>query len=476
LTTEEKEKEKEKKKPGPKLHDWKKQIIPIDVTALFQWYKKNRRGKKPKVRALFYHLLQNGVIKIKSSVTYNTFSSEMSIARLESGLIPLDSLRDDVRPHVAMPDEREPEQVVTDAMDVLMNIFDYYVLYRWKDQPIWVEIWIEKDALQDDFQYVINKHNLQVVLQINRGQEGTSALREAYLRLARKQKEGKKVVILYFGDQDSDGEAMDDDILRRLKKMAIVDGIKLIKASSDMKQEVKEKYLTQRYGEAYTKDYKAGDNLTLEERMLYGAHDSYGFPAFHILDFSEDLFEFRRVALTDEQVNDPELRLDKLDEKQIHQLDWRSLRPMDRDFVNKHGSLYEVELDGLAIKPQFEDIIVDAVDGCYDWDLWENCVQYEVDGAFPKALMELHMLESLHELNMKFGYKNKRVKDHDIIEIREKAFEKVQKLRGRVIAIRGRYEGRPEHGYLKESYEWLARQEAKGRKIGREDLNIEEDD
>jgi hypothetical protein len=302
------------------------------------------------------------------------------------------------------------------------------------------------------------------------------ALREAYLRLARKQKEGKKVVILYFGDQDSDGEAMDEDLLRRLRKMAIIDGIKLIKADPDMKPEAKERFLAQRYGEAYTKDYKAGDNLTSEERRLYGERDSHGgFPAFHILDFSEDQFEFRRVALTDEQVNDPELKLDKLDEKQLHELKWNMLRPIDRDFINKHGSLYEVELDGLAIKDQFEDIIVDAVDEYYDWDLWEKSVQYKIEGALPRAEMELQMLESLHQLNMKFGYKNNKVSDMDIVEIREKAFDKQLKLGQRAIAIEGRYEGRQEWEYLKEAYDWLARQDAKGRKIGL-DLDIEKDD
>src|SRR5215216_1577552 len=432
---------------GPRLHDWKKQIIPIDVIELFKWYKKNRPGKRPKLRGLFYHLLQDGKIKIKTTVSYNTFSSEMSYGRLTTGIIPLDSLRDDVRPNVRMPDERSPEKVVEDAFEVLENIKDYYVPYRWTKQDHWVEVWIEKDALIDDFQYVINNRDLQVVLQVNRGTEGTTALREAYLRLARKQqKEGKKIVIQYYGDQDSDGEFMDVDLLRRLKKMAIIDGIKLIKANQDMKLEDKEKYLIQMYGEAYTKEYKAGDNLTSEELAYYQSNHVY------ILDFSDEVFEFKRIALTDEQVNGPELRLDKLNETQRQKLNWKNLRPIDRDFVNKHGSLYEVELDGLAIKDQFEDIVADAVNEYFDWDLWEKCVQYEVIGAFPEAQMELQMLESLHELNRKSGYKNKKVSDMDIIDIREKAFDKVQKLRGRVLAIEGRYEGRPEWSHLKDSY------------------------
>jgi hypothetical protein len=458
-------------KPGPKLHDWKKKIIPIDVIELLKWYKQNR-GRKPKLRSLFYHLLQRGIIKIKSSVSYNTFGSNMSDARLEWGIIPLDVLRDDVRPHVRMPDERSPEQVVKDAVNVLMNIHDYYHPYRWTDQVHWVEIWIEKDALIDDFQYVINKNDLQVVLQVNRGTEGTSALREAYLRLARKQREGKKVVILYFGDADSDGEAMDDDLLRRLRKMAIIDGIKKIKADPDKKPEEKEEYLTDHYGDLYTKNYKAGDNLTPEELVLYRD------PRFDTLSFRPNMFEFRRVALTDEQVNDPELKLDKLDEKQPYELKWNSLRPIDRDFVNKHGSLYEVELDGLAIKDQFEDIIVDAVNEYFDWDLWEKCKQYEVDGALPKANMDVQILESLHELNTKFGYKNDKVTDADIANIRQQAFNRRQKLGRRVIAIRGRFKGNPEWDYLKEAYVWLARQEAKGRKIGgegEEDVDLEEE-
>lgn len=460
-----------KKKAGPKLHDWKKQIIPIDVMQLFRWYMKNRPGKRPKLRGLFYHLLQDGKIKVKSKVSYDTFSSEMSIARLESGIIPLDSLRDDVRPHVRMPDERSPEQVVEDAIDVLKEIKDYYNPYKWTDQDNWVEIWIEKDALIDDFQYAIRNRDLQVVLQVNRGTEGTTALREAYLRLVRKQQvEGKKIIILYFGDQDADGEAMDVDLLNRLKRMAIMDGIKSIKADQDMKPESKEELLIKLYGDAYTKDYKAGDNLTPEERIYYSSEN------FRKLDFGEDWFEFRRVALTDEQVNDPELQLDKLDETLRHQLKWSNLRRVEKDFVDKHGSLYQVELDGLAIKDQFEDIVEEAVNEYFDWDLWEKCVQYEVAGALPIAEMEVQMLESLHDVNMQFGYKNDKVSDMDIIDIREKAWAKRSKLRGRYLAIEQRYKDLPLRPRdLQDAYDWLARQEAKGRKIG-VDLNIEEDD
>lgn len=74
------------------------------------------------------------------------------------------------------------------------------------------------------------------------------------------------------------------------------------------------------------------------------------------------------------------------------------------------------------------------------------------------------MLESLHELNMKFGYANDKVSDMDIIDIRAKAFDKVQKLRGRVNAIERRYKkelyGDDYYQYTrkewKEDDDWLA--------------------
>ena len=466
--------EEEDNKPGPKLHNWKKQIIPINVIELFKWYKKNRPGKRPKLRGLFYHLLQQGIIKVKTRVSYNTFSSEMSYARLQSVIIPLDSLRDDVRPHVKLPDERSPEQVVKDAVEVLNNIEKYYAPYRWTEQRVWVEVWIEKDALIDDFQFAINNKGLQVVLQVNRGSEGTTALREAYLRLARLQAQSKKAVILYFGDQDADGEFMDSDLLARLKDMATMDGIKLWIASEGqdkMSQEDREKYLTELYGEAYTKHYKAGKNLTPAELRYYRDEK------LNILEFSEDKFEFRRVALTDEQVTDTELKLDKLNETPKNKLSWRDLRQIDRDFVDRHGSLYEVELEGLAIKDQFEDIVADAVNEYFDFDLWEKCVQYEVDGAFPAVEIEMQMIESLYHLNEQVGIKNV-----SLTKIRQKVWDKRWKLQGRINAIERRYKkelhGDGYYEYYrkewKEDDDWLARQEAKGKKIG-VDLDIEEE-
>lgn len=235
--------------------------------------------------------------------------------------------------------------------------------------------------------------------------------------------------MLYWGDQDSDGEAMDDDIMRRLERMWTMDGIKHTKAVpfKGWTKEKIENYLETLYGEAYTKDYKAGDDLTPAEIAFYRSKD------YHRLSFDEDKFEFRRVALTDEQVNDPSLNLDRLDETPQRELNWDKLRKVEQDFVEKHGSLYEVELDGLAIKDQFPDIVADAVNEYFDFDLWEKCVQYEVDGPLPKAEMDLEMLESLRQLNKKYGLE---VSDEDYVKMRKKAIDKVSKLRGRYLVIK----------------------------------------
>ena len=48
-------------------------------------------------------------------------------------------------------------------------------------------------------------------------------------------------------------------------------------------------------------------------------------------------------------------------------------------------------------------------------------------------------------------------------------------LRSAFGAIWHRYRGLPEWPHLEEAYDWLARQEAKGKKIG-EDLDIEEEE
>lgn len=78
----------------------------------------------------------------------------------------------------------------------------------WEDQPSYVEVWLEKDALSGIFSDITEEYGVTLV--VGRGYNSWSAYKKAVDRFI---KMNKPVSILYFGDFDPSGE----DIVRALK-------------------------------------------------------------------------------------------------------------------------------------------------------------------------------------------------------------------------------------------------------------------
>jgi len=80
----------------------------------------------------------------------------------------------------------------------------------WHDQPEYVEVWLEKEALGAVFQPVCQER--QVRLCITRGRPSFSYMHEALLRFAQQTVTDRSAVLLYFGDFDPTGEAIPENI------------------------------------------------------------------------------------------------------------------------------------------------------------------------------------------------------------------------------------------------------------------------
>lgn len=82
-------------------------------------------------------------------------------------------------------------------------------------QPKYVEVWIEKQAMHSTFENILEGY--QVGIQSSKGFNSISMLYQAAIRLRRiKYKQNREIVILYFGDLDPSGDAMDEDIRDKL--------------------------------------------------------------------------------------------------------------------------------------------------------------------------------------------------------------------------------------------------------------------
>lgn len=110
-----------------------------------------------------------------------------------------------------------------------------YSKNRWENQPIYVEVFIEKKALIGAFSDVCKKH--KVALNPCKGYPSLTFLYDASERFKEALEEGKEPVLIYFGDYDPSGEDIPRSIKDNLSEMGI--GVRLERIAL-MKEQVLE--------------------------------------------------------------------------------------------------------------------------------------------------------------------------------------------------------------------------------------------
>lgn len=168
------------------------------------------------LRGLYYQLVSRGMTNTLRH--YKRVVSAMGQARRE-GVIGYGQFSDHDREPVGSTDA-EPtnlEDQIEDAKSAVMSWVNYYRKSRWENQPRYVELWIEKKALQGVFQTVSEFHH--VALCPCKGYPSLTFLSEAAGRFARAGRRGQSPVIVYFGDHDPSGE----DIPRAIGNSLLAD-------------------------------------------------------------------------------------------------------------------------------------------------------------------------------------------------------------------------------------------------------------
>ena len=175
---------------------------------------------KPTLRGMFYRLVSLQLIP-NTYNSYTSFGKEMVRARLD-GRLPIDCFEDNTRRSVAYfnEDYLTPQELVDSRITELQDTESDYTEFipKWQDQPHYVEAWIEKDAMTNTF--VSHLDPLEVRVVPNRGTTSLTFLYENIKRLEQKQRGGKAVHILCYGDLDPSGDfMMTVDIPRRMKEL-----------------------------------------------------------------------------------------------------------------------------------------------------------------------------------------------------------------------------------------------------------------
>ena len=164
----------------------------------------SRQGYRLTLRQLYYQLVSKGKIPNKVS-EYSKLSSLLVKGRM-AGYVDWDAIEDRLRR------PRRPYWVHNIA-DALEDTLRAYRLNRMEDQPNYVEVWCEKDALSNVLYRVTSKYGIR--LMVNRGYSSCTAMHDAYERFT-EENDADRMAILYLGDHDPSGLDMIRDVRERL--------------------------------------------------------------------------------------------------------------------------------------------------------------------------------------------------------------------------------------------------------------------
>lgn len=289
---------------------WEQVIIPFIIIPLLGG--REAKGIRYTIRGLCYVLESIGVIP-KTEKDFRKVYDAMSTAR-KNGTISMTAFIDNSRyPIKRFNDKyRSVIEQISDGLDKIDNLtftdLGIKNIPRWHKQSYYVEIWVEKFSFAEVLYNILKDH--EVVIIPNRGWSSISFLENNIINLGWKLSENQNLhaKVLYFGDLDPSGWVMDDHYVR----------------------EIQRKF----------------DNYLLYESG------------------TTDRFEFKRVAITKEQLDAFNLRDKTNPNPEVVAKLWRN--PNRVKFKDEFGSLFQIELEALEALQEFEDLVKREVDSLYD--------------------------------------------------------------------------------------------------------------
>ncbi len=160
------------------------------------------------LRQLYYQFVARDIIP-NSQKEYNTLGIAVNNGRL-AGLIDWDAIKDRTRQMQQNYHEVSPEEAIQYAADC-------YAIDTRKDQDVYIEAWVEKEALAGVVERACRE--LDIPWFACRGYVSQTAIYEAAMRCRRKRM--NEVVILHLGDHDPSGIDMTRDNFDRMEMFGV---------------------------------------------------------------------------------------------------------------------------------------------------------------------------------------------------------------------------------------------------------------
>lgn len=267
------------------------------------------------VRQIYYRLISPPYqLFAGTQKNYKYFDKVLTKAR-ERGEVDWHRIEDRARTTLGGDSGfNDPNEFLKDRLESLKESWEYYARPMWDNQPTYIEIWVEKDALASLFHHVARRYN--VLVYPSRGYSSFTRVMEALeSRLVPRWAKGQNWRILQFTDHDPSGIDMMRDIHDRI-----------------------DRYYPniQGYSKIYYELEKQGKKLT---------------------------WRIKRVALTYDQVE--QFNLAPNPTKQAD--------PRSADYVPRYGNQCW-ELDALPPE-ELEEIIARAIEAEIDADKWNETIK-----------------------------------------------------------------------------------------------------
>ena len=194
----------------------RQRVIPYDkFVALVQKVLGDYPNIRVTIRQIFYRFVSQGLL-MSTQNSYKRFDKYLVEAR-DKGDIKWYLIADHTRYVYDLEKEimnwQPAKEYVGDCFRGFLDCKSWYDLKFWDDQPVFLEVWVEKEAL---IKLVYDACQRRRVLNTAiRGQDSQTHVREAVERM---RKRSQKTFILYIGDLDFHGNKIEESVQQRLKQ------------------------------------------------------------------------------------------------------------------------------------------------------------------------------------------------------------------------------------------------------------------
>jgi hypothetical protein len=204
------------------------------------------QGYRLTLRQLYYQLVSRDIIPNQQK-EYAKLSGVLVKGRM-AGIVDWYAIEDRIRkPYIPYS--------VDGIDDAIKDTIDQYRLDRQDGQEVYIELWVEKDALSGVLRRITEKYHVN--LMVNRGYSSCTAMYDASRRIKTAESDGKEAHIFYLGDHDPSGLDMVRDIRARLEEFQVTPEVHHIGLTSEQIKQYNPPPNPAKFSDPRAKDYMA---------------------------------------------------------------------------------------------------------------------------------------------------------------------------------------------------------------------------